>query len=67
MPHNAQNKHLTAKDYPIAENRPEEVTGSRGKPLASLTMEAVLSGEVSMEDLRITPRALEQQAQISKS
>jgi propanediol dehydratase small subunit len=67
MPHNAPNKRLTAKDYPIAENRPEEVTGSRGKPLASLTMEAVLSGEVSMEDLRITPRALEQQAQISKS
>jgi propanediol dehydratase small subunit len=67
MPHNTQNKNLTAKDYPIAENRPNAVTGNRGKPLDSLTMEAVLSGEVSMEDLRITPRALEQQAQISKT
>ena len=34
MPHNAPNKRLTAKDYPIAENRPDAVTGNRGKPLA---------------------------------
>ena len=53
---------LTASDYPIAETRPDEVTGNRGKALSSLTMEAVLSGDISMEDLRITPRALEQQA-----
>ena len=67
MPHDAQNKHLTAKDYPIAENRPEEVTGSRGKPLSDLTLDAVIDGRVEMEDLRITPRALVQQAQIAGS
>ena len=67
MPHNAQNKHLTAKDYPIAENRPEEVTSSRGKPLSDLTLDAVIDGRVEMEDLRITPRALVQQAQIAGS
>lgn len=60
-------KPLTARDYPIAETQPDEVTGNRGKPLSSLTMEAVLNGDVTMADLRITPRALEQQAQISKS
>ncbi len=60
-------KSLTASDYPIAETQPDEVIGNRGKPLSSLTMEAVLNGDVTMEDLRITPRALEQQAQISKS
>jgi propanediol dehydratase small subunit len=60
-------KSLTASDYPIAENRPDAVIGHRGKPLSSLTMEAVLNGDVTMEDLRITPQALEQQAQISKS
>ena len=60
-------KSLTASDYPIAETQPDEVIGNRGKPLSSLTMDAVLNGDVSMEDLRITPRALEQQAQISKS
>jgi propanediol dehydratase small subunit len=60
-------KSFTASDYPIAETQPDEVIGNRGKPLSSLTMDAVLNGDVTMEDLRITPRALEQQAQISKS
>ena len=58
---------LTAKDYPTAETRPENVIGSRGKPLSALTLEAVVNGDVEMEDLRITPRALLQQAQISRS
>lgn len=60
-------KPLTAKDYPVAENRPEEVTGNRGKPLEALTLDAVINGEISMEDLRITPRALVQQSQIAGS
>ncbi len=58
---------LTAKDYPTAETRPDKVTGARGKPLSALTMDAVIQGEVGMEDLRITPQALLQQAQISRS
>ena len=58
---------LTANDYPIAETQPEEVIGNRGKPLSSLTMESVINGDVSMEDLRITPKALEQQADIATS
>ncbi len=60
-------KSFTASDYPIAETQPDEVIGNRGKPLSSLTMDAVLNGDVSMEDLRITPRALEQQAEIAAS
>ncbi len=58
---------LTSRDYPIAETKPDQVMGSRGKPLTALTMDAVLNGDVSMEDLRITPQALEQQAEIAKS
>ena len=58
---------LTANDYPIAETQPEEVIGNRGKPLSSLTIESVINGDVSMEDLRITPKALEQQADIATS
>ena len=58
---------LTANDYPIAETQPEEVIGNRGKPLSSLKMEPVINGDVSMEDLRITPKALEQQADIATS
>ena len=58
---------LSAKDYPTAETRPERVLGRRGKALDSLTMDAVLEGDGDMEDLRITPQALLQQARISRS
>ena len=58
---------LKKEDYPLAENRPDVVVGSRGKALDELTMDGVMSGEVTMEDLRITPRALQQQAQIARS
>lgn len=60
-------KRMTAKDYPIAENRPEQVMGNRGKPLSSLTLDAVVDGSVDMDDLRITPQALVQQAQIASA
>lgn len=60
-------KPLTAQDYPTAETRPEKVAGNRGKPLPALTLDAVIRGDVEMEDLRITPQALLQQAQIAKS
>ena len=54
---------LSAKDYPIAETRPEQVLGRRKKPLDSLTLEAVSDGAVEIEDFRITPQALLQQAE----
>lgn len=46
---------LSAKDYPIAETRPEQILGRRKKPLDSLTLDAVIDGEVEIEDFRITP------------
>lgn len=60
-------KPLSANDYPLAEKRPELVRGARGKSLDDLTLEAVVSGEVTMEDLRITPGALHQQAEVARS
>ena len=53
-------------DYPMAETQPEAVIGQRGKSLADITLDAVLSGEVTMEDLRITPAALSAQAEIAR-
>jgi propanediol dehydratase small subunit len=53
-------------DYPLAETQPEAIAGQRGKPLSEITLEAVLSGEVTMEDLRITPAALAAQADIAR-
>lgn len=58
-------KPLTTADYPLAERRPDLVEGPRGKGLDDITLDALIAGEATIEDLRITPRALEQQAEIA--
>ncbi len=58
---------LTLEDYPISERRPELVRGRRGKALEDLSLAGVAAGEVALDDLRITPRALLQQAQIARA
>ena len=55
------------KDYPLAENHPDKIKGTRGKSLADLTLDGVMRGDVIIEDLRITPQALKDQADISRS
>ncbi len=55
----------TVSDYPLAENRPDLVKTAHGKALKDLTLDAVLVGDVSLEDLRITPQALLDQARIA--
>ena len=58
---------FSAADYPTAEKCPDQVRGQRGKSLEALTLEAAMSGEIEMADLRITPEALLRQAQIARS
>ncbi len=58
---------LTVADYPLAETRSAEIRGRRGKSLNDITLEAVVAGDVTMEDLRITPKALADQAEISRA
>jgi propanediol dehydratase small subunit len=53
-------------DYPLAETQPEAIAGKRGRPLSAITLEAVLAGEVTMDDLRITPESLKAQAEIAR-
>lgn len=60
-------KKLTVADYPLAETQPERIAGKRGKRLSDITLDAVLDGGVAMEDLRITPKALRDQAEISRA
>ncbi|PZG23504.1 diol dehydratase small subunit [Nonomuraea aridisoli] len=55
------------RDYPLASRRPELIRTPTGKPLDDITIEAVLSGAVTADDLRITPRTLQLQAQIAES
>jgi propanediol dehydratase small subunit len=57
---------LTVADYPLAEKRPELVKGRGGKPLAAITLDAVVAGDVNLDDLRITPEALTRQAEIAR-
>ena len=58
---------LTIADYPLAETRSAEIKGRRGKSLDDITLEAVMAGDIIMEDLRITPHALADQAEISRA
>ena len=56
-----------SKDYPLAAHRPELLHTPTGKRLDQITMEAVLAGEVTAEDLRISPDTLRLQAQIAEA
>jgi propanediol dehydratase small subunit len=58
---------LTTADYPISEQRPDLVTGKRGKSLEELTLDRLMAGEVTLEDLRITPEALRLQAEVAEA
>jgi propanediol dehydratase small subunit len=49
-------------DYPLSENVPQFVEALQG-----ITLEAVLEGRVSMQDLRVTAEALELQAQVAEA
>jgi propanediol dehydratase small subunit len=52
-------------EYPLIEESPEELRTPTGRPLAEITLDAVLAGEVGMEDLSVSSDALELQAQIA--
>jgi propanediol dehydratase small subunit len=58
---------LSVADYPLAEKRPDVVETKTGKPLEDISLEALLSDNVGLEDLRITGRALRQQAEIARA
>jgi propanediol dehydratase small subunit len=54
-----------ARDYPVAERRPDLVRTANGRPLDAVTIDAVMAGEVTAEELRITPDALQRQASVA--
>lgn len=56
-----------SEDYPLASKRPEWVKTPTNKKLSDLTLQAVLNGEVTPADVRISPETLEMQAQIAES
>lgn len=54
-------------DYPLAKKRPELVRTATGKSLDEITVEAVVSGAIKPEEIRITAQTLEYQAQVAES
>lgn len=54
-------------DYPLSEKRPDLVQTATGKTLDQITLEAIMNGEITADEIRITPQTLEYQAQISES
>ena len=58
---------FSTKDYPLAEIHGDTIKGARGKSLSDITLDAVLNGTVTIEDLRITPQALESQAEVARA
>ncbi|SFK78746.1 diol dehydratase small subunit [Geodermatophilus ruber] len=58
---------LRTEDYPLSVNRPDLLATPTGKPITALTMEAVVSGELSPDDLRIAPETLLLQAQLAEA
>lgn len=55
-----------AADFPLAVKRKDLVRSPLGKELDDLTLDAVMSGNVTFEDLRISADVLELQAQIAE-
>jgi propanediol dehydratase small subunit len=58
---------LTARDYPLGEKSPEKLSTPTGKPLSAVTLEGVINGTITPQDVRIRPETLEMQAQVADS
>ncbi|MBC8015062.1 MAG: diol dehydratase small subunit [Sporomusaceae bacterium] len=53
------------RDYPLAAKRPELLKTPTGKNLSDITLEKVLSGNVTPKDVSIAPETLRMQAEIA--
>lgn len=58
---------VTANNYPLAENMADKIKTPTGKPFTSLSYEKVINGEITADDMRISPETLEMQAQVAES
>lgn len=58
---------VSAKDYPLSENKADKIQTPTGKPFSTLSYDKIVSGELTPEDMRIAPGTLELQAQVAES
>lgn len=55
------------KDYPLGSKRPDLVRSASGLSLDDITLDKVVDGKISFDDVKIRPETLEYQAQIAES
>ena len=55
------------RDYPLAGKRPDLVQSASGMKLEDISLDKVVSGQISFDDIKIRPETLEYQAQIAES
>ncbi len=58
---------ISAANYPLSEKMPECIKTPTGKALTSLSFDKLIAGELTAEDMRISPETLELQAQVAES
>ena len=57
----------TANDYPISKKHPDWIKIGDNKKFEDVTLESILSGQISSQDLRIKPEILIKQGEIAKN
>ena len=58
---------VSAAQYPLAEHMPEKIKTPTGKAFGDLSYEKIINGELTSDDMRISPETLEMQAQVAES
>lgn len=58
-------RRYTVSDYPMLEKHGGEIRTPTGKTMEEITLDAVLDGKISINDVRISKEMLEAQAQIA--
>lgn len=53
--------------YPLAEHAAEDTVSATGKPVTAVTLDSVVNGDCSIEDLRISADTLRRQAEIARA
>jgi propanediol dehydratase small subunit len=66
-PRAASGKLDARKDYPLAAKRPDLVQSASGLKLEDISLDKVVSGKITFDDIKIRPETLEYQAQIAES
>ena len=56
-----------ARDYPLAQKRPDLVRTATGLALGDITLDKAESGKINFGDMKILPETLEYQAQVAEA